>query len=211
MPGDLITRYLDELAERLPRTGRAALVAEIAGGLEDAVEHHRSTGLSEVDAQRAAIEEFGAPEAIADEYTPVAATTQAHRYGLAFMTTGPLIGGLWVTAIALTAELPAFTRIIGALLLALVLVAAPCAVFSVVATSGPLRIRVRSVVTVVSVTACTAIIVDFTAIAVLTTLLATTSGVALVPAVIAAVASATRLVLAARGALALRGTRAALA
>lgn len=215
MSGDIIARYLDDLSARLPHTGRAALVAEISDGLEDAVEHHRSLGLSDVDAQRAAVEEFGSTAVIAAEYTPVAASRQVHRIGKAFVFTGPLVGGLWVTAVALTTQLPEFTVPIGWLLALFVSAAATCAMFSVIRTSRLgryMQSRLRTVATILSVTAYAAVVVDSTAIVVLVALVTMTpAAIALLPAVIAGLASLARLLLAARAALALHKTRASLA
>ncbi len=66
---DGVERYLDELAARLPGPGAHVrrVLAECEAHLRDAVAAGRAAGLSDADAERAAVEKFGTPSQIATQ------------------------------------------------------------------------------------------------------------------------------------------------
>ena len=92
--------YLRALAASLPGPARARsdVLAELHAGLLDAIDTHRSAGLTADAATNAAIAEFGDPRQVADAFRPHLAMTQARRVALALVATGPPIGLLWITA-----------------------------------------------------------------------------------------------------------------
>jgi hypothetical protein len=214
MSGDVIHEYLAELVTRLPGStrDRAAILAEMEDGLADAVADHTARGAEPAEAARMAVAEFGSPALIAAEFTPVLATSQAHRYGLAFIATGPMVGGVWLTAAVLSPLRQVSAMQIAAVVLALALVlAVPCAVFAVAATGSLLTARPRSALTAVTITACGAVIGDLALlVGLFAAMLTMPAAVAVLPASLAALASLTRLAFAGRGASRLHATRAAL-
>jgi hypothetical protein len=95
MPGDVIGAYLAGLRRRLP----SGIVEEIAGGLDEAREHHLGRGLSDQEAARAALAEFGDARQLAAEFTRHAAGRRTARILLA---SGPAIGACWGAALIIT-------------------------------------------------------------------------------------------------------------
>jgi hypothetical protein len=95
-----IESYLAEVAAALPGPARARgdIVAELRGGLLDAIDAHRSAGLTAGTATDAALREFGCPRQLASAFGPELAASQARRVALTLVATGPLIGLLWATA-----------------------------------------------------------------------------------------------------------------
>jgi hypothetical protein len=95
-----IESYLAEVAAALPGTARARgdIVAELRGGLLDAIDAHRSAGLTADTAADAALREFGHPRQLASAFGPELAASQARRVALTLVATGPLIGLLWAAA-----------------------------------------------------------------------------------------------------------------
>src|ERR1035441_10383126 len=83
--------YLAEVGARLPGPGgeRPGIIAELRGGLLDAVDAYRDGGLSAPDAAAAAIGEFGDPGRIAAAFGPGLALSQARPVGLTPLVTGP--------------------------------------------------------------------------------------------------------------------------
>jgi hypothetical protein len=77
-----------------PARERAGILAELRGGLLDAVDAHRDAGWSAA----AAIEEFGDPGLIAAAFGPGLALGQARRVAVGLLVTGPVVGLLWATA-----------------------------------------------------------------------------------------------------------------
>ena len=91
---DLIDAYLATLARRLP----AEVVDELADGLTETYQRHRSAGLPPVAAGRAAIAEFGRPEVVVAAFVRQA---PGRRLALALLCSGPVVGLCWaVTLIA---------------------------------------------------------------------------------------------------------------
>lgn len=95
-----VESYLAEVAARLPGPARAQrdIVAELRGGLLDAVDARRSAGLPPARAAEAAVIEFGDPRQVADAFRPELAARSARRTALTLVTTGPLLGALWAAA-----------------------------------------------------------------------------------------------------------------
>ncbi len=90
--------YCRDLAARLrgPRRRREQIVAELRDGLDHAVSHHIANGLTETEAAKAAIAEFGTPDAVADAFAGELATAYARRTIALFVLTGPLVGIWWL-------------------------------------------------------------------------------------------------------------------
>ncbi len=95
-----IDTYLREVAASIPgpRRARSDILAELRGGLLDAVDAHQSAGLTAQAAAEAAITEFGHPRQVADAFRPHLAMVQARRVALTLVATGPLVGLLWTAA-----------------------------------------------------------------------------------------------------------------
>jgi hypothetical protein len=98
--GPAVEAYLREVAATMPGPRRASsdILAELRGGLLDAVDAHRSVGLAAQAATEAAITEFGDPRQVARAFRPHLAVIQARRTALALAATGPPVGLLWVAA-----------------------------------------------------------------------------------------------------------------
>jgi hypothetical protein len=98
----VIEAYLADLATRLigPAAARAAILDELHDGLLNAVETHRGRGLAPIAAAEAAVNEFGPADLLSAAFRPEMAGAQARRVGLGFLLTGPLVGILWVVAMA---------------------------------------------------------------------------------------------------------------
>jgi hypothetical protein len=230
MSEDPVGAYLRDLDAALavvpgPARARAAIVAEIGGGLTDAVADLLAGGCPGAEAGRRAVAEFGPPRLVAAEFVPVLVAAQVRRCALALLRTGPLVGTLWLLAAACAqrAALPLAWPVVlaaGAVVAVALAAAVPCTLFAVAVTGPAGRRRVddpRPASWAALVAVAGAIVGD----AVLLTALATQapallagpgrvgSGPAL--AVLAAAASLTRLTLAVRGAALLRRTRTALA
>ena len=90
----LIGDYLAELSAQLP----AAIVAELADGLDQTHQRYLGQGLSRDAAAIAALAEFGEPHVIIAAFTCSSPARGAARRLLA---TGPVIGACWGTALIL--------------------------------------------------------------------------------------------------------------
>jgi cytochrome bd-type quinol oxidase subunit 2 len=192
---------------------RRDILAELDAGLRDAAEAHRAAGLETGQAARAAVAEFGSPEQVASGFRGELRTAQARRTALALLATGPLVGAAWAgTALAshigahLTAPwqwdgMTAGARLATHLGLVVLLTAIASALFTV-ATTGRLTrwVRARPPASAALAASGTAAM-DLTLLTLLVTQAATAPGrLAALPAVLAAAASLTRLVLAGRAA-----------
>lgn len=101
MTGDAaVEGYLSDVAASMPgpRAARSDIIAELRGGLLDAIDARRSAGLTPQAAAEAAISEFGDARQVASGFRPHLAMIQARRTALALAVTGPLIGLLWAAA-----------------------------------------------------------------------------------------------------------------
>ena len=96
----IIRGYLSELEARLPagRRARTQILTEIADGLACATAEHTDRGESPRAAANAAITEFGDPRTLAAAFTRQLGPAMAHRIGVGFVVTGPLVGLIWVSA-----------------------------------------------------------------------------------------------------------------
>ncbi|MEP6562864.1 MAG: hypothetical protein ABJD68_17525 [Nakamurella sp.] len=97
--------YLREIAAALPGSCRAreAILTEIADGLIEQITH--TTGPDPAAAAETAIHTFGCPRNLAAQFARELTGKTAHRTGFALVSSGPLIGALWL--LALGAERPA--------------------------------------------------------------------------------------------------------
>jgi hypothetical protein len=119
--------YLSDLRARLrgPRRRREAILTELRDGLGHAAEDRIAAGLPPERAARAAIAQFGAPQAVADAFGGELATAYARRAIACFIATGPLVGIWWLLLlhpnpwrtgpIALVAAIPVIPLIIVAI------------------------------------------------------------------------------------------------
>jgi hypothetical protein len=97
-PEDAVATYLSDVAAQLygPRRRRAAILAELRDGLDQATEDNLAAGLSPDQAAAAAITQFGTPEAVGDAFSGELATAYARRTIAWFIGTGPLVGIWWL-------------------------------------------------------------------------------------------------------------------
>jgi hypothetical protein len=225
---ELVEEYLAEVGARLPGPARerAGILAELRGGLLDAVDAYRDAGRSAPDTAAAAIEEFGDPGLIAAAFGPGLALGQARRVAVALLVTGPLVGLLWATAA--TASHIGSRRAppwhwVGALpgslmvfpLAAAIAIAVWTALFTIAATGRATRWlpdRPRLAPGTAAVAGFGAAGADVALFVLLASQLTVAPGrLAAAPAAVAALASATRLFLAGRAACRCLTTRSALA
>ena len=121
----LIGDYLAELAAQLP----APIVAELADGLDQTLQHHLDQGLGPDAAGEAALAEFGEPQVVAAAFTHASPFRRAARRLLA---AGPAVGACWVAALitnrAWAWPVPAGLRILpGVVLIAVIALLATAA------------------------------------------------------------------------------------
>lgn len=96
----VVTRYLRDLGAALPgsRRCRAAILTEVADGL---IEHVTSTtGPDPVTAATSAVRTFGSPQVLATMFARELTGKTAHRTGFALIGSGPMVGLLWLLALA---------------------------------------------------------------------------------------------------------------
>jgi HAAS len=93
-----VDAYCRDLAAGLrgPRHRRERILAELRDGLDHAVSDHIANGLTATEAAKAAIAEFGTPDAVADAFAGELATAYARRTIVLFIVTGPLVGIWWL-------------------------------------------------------------------------------------------------------------------
>ena len=96
--GPAVENYLAEVTARLPGPARTrtGIAAELRSGLLDAVDAHRTAGLSPAQAALAAIREFGDPVQVAGGFRAEIAASLARRVAVTLLATGPLVGLLWI-------------------------------------------------------------------------------------------------------------------
>jgi hypothetical protein len=96
----IVGDYLAAVGSRLPiaRRTREEILTELADGLACAVAQEIERGLAPGPAAHAAVRQFGEPAVLAAEFARQLAPAAAHRVGLGLVTTGPLVGLIWVGA-----------------------------------------------------------------------------------------------------------------
>ena len=89
--------YLRALARAVPGRGRvrAGLLAEVAGGLADAVDRHVATGCAPVAAEQAAVDEFGPVGVLACECGREVLAASLRRLALLFGVYAPASMLVW--------------------------------------------------------------------------------------------------------------------
>lgn len=200
--------YLAELDAALagPKPARAAIVAEVADGLTEATAAHQRRGLAPADAAGAAVAEFGDAHLIAAGFGAELAAQTGRRVGLGLLATGPLVGLTWLAtaltnATAIGQQPPAGLVLVPALFTAILVVAVPAAVVSVLAAGRLARwlpTSPRLVPTAAGLAAALCIAGDLLLLAGLLAWTVTLGGLAWPLAVTAATASAMRLTLSGR-------------
>lgn len=190
----VIDDYVAALAAQLP----ASDVTELADGLDETRARYAAGGLAPDEAARAAIAEFGRPEVVVAAYVAASPVRRAARR---LALTGPLVGLCWATALVVnhvwTWPAPALAPVVpGALLLGTI-------ALLVAAAFGT---RYRAVLRAGTMACVGIAAVDATmlVVALLATVLVT--GVVWWPVLVAATASAARIVFSVRS---LRTARAA--
>jgi hypothetical protein len=88
----LIRDYQSSLSAQLP----ASIVDELADGLTETYRSYLRQGLAPDIAAQAAIEEFGEPQVIVDEFARV---HPARRTARKLLVTGPAVGACWATTL----------------------------------------------------------------------------------------------------------------
>jgi hypothetical protein len=96
----IVGDYLAAVGSRLPiaRRTREGILTELADGLACAVAEEIERGLAPGPAAHAAVRQFGEPAVLAAGFARQLASAAAHRVGLGLVTTGPLVGLIWVGA-----------------------------------------------------------------------------------------------------------------
>ena len=96
----IVGDYLAAVGLRLPiaRRTREEILTELADGLACAVAEEIERGLAPGPAAHAAVRQFGEPAVLAAGFARQLAPAAAHRVGLGLVTTGPLVGLIWVGA-----------------------------------------------------------------------------------------------------------------
>jgi hypothetical protein len=97
-----VAAYLARLDSALPLAGgpRRRILAEVADGLQCAVDDHLAAGATAADAGRAAVAEFGDPAELGQMFAREQARSLSHRVGLGLVVTGPAVGLTWMGSYA---------------------------------------------------------------------------------------------------------------
>jgi hypothetical protein len=200
--------YLADLEAALvgPTSARAAIVAEVADGLTEATAAHQRRGMAPTDAAGAATAEFGGAQLLAAGFGGELAAQTGRRVGLGLLVSGPLVGLTWLAAVLTNAGTvgqrpPAGLVLVPLLFAAVLAVAVPAAVVSVLASGRlsrwlPTSPRVAPAAAGLAAALCVA--GDLLLLAGLLAWTVTLGGLAWPLAVMAATASAMRLILAGR-------------
>jgi hypothetical protein len=229
MGDELIRAYLSELDTALAvvpgsARARAAIVTEIGDGLADALTDQLDRGCPPTEAEQRVIDEFGDAALVAAQFVPVLTAEQVHRSALILLRTGPLVGALWLatTLLAVPLGLPIVSpvTVTAAIMVAVALVTAvPCSVFALTVTGHGIRwwrVSSRRAAAAALIAAGEVVVSDLVLLIALGTqapaLLSEPSrtGLGVVLAGLAALASLIRLTLTARNTMRLRQSRAVL-
>jgi hypothetical protein len=212
--GKIVRGWLDALAKLLPGPSRARheVLAELHDGLLEAVDAHRGRGLPPAPAARAAVAEFGDPRTVARALAADLAAAQARRTVLAIIPSGPLLGMLWLLALAashrVARPIPPWHAqgpwAMFPLLGVAVAVGVPAAMLAMAATGRPSRWlpdRPSLAPTAAATAGIAGVAIDLTLLGMLTSqVLLAPAQLAWVPVSLAALASLTRLALCGRAA-----------
>jgi HAAS len=135
-----LTTYLAEISDALPgpRGHRYRVLAELRDGLDTGVAAHIDRGLSQEDAVRAAIDDFGSPDAVAAAFAPELAIVNARRTLLWYLVTGPLIGVWWLLLLQPRPWRAGPAAVLAAIPPLPLVVVAVCTAIGIVATTGRL-------------------------------------------------------------------------
>ena len=97
-----VRAYLALLTAELPplRSPLAAIREELVSGLVDDIEARIRDGMAPEPAARYSVREFGDPRLLARQFTLGLSLVTARRIGLSLVGTGPVVGFLWLTAMA---------------------------------------------------------------------------------------------------------------
>ena len=95
----VVAGYLREFVAALPgsRRARQAIVTEIADGLIEQITN--TTGPDPAAAAASAVHAFGSPRNLATQFARELTGKTAHRTGFALVSSGPLVGALWLLAL----------------------------------------------------------------------------------------------------------------
>jgi hypothetical protein len=200
--------YLGELAAGLegPKQARTAIVAEIADGLTEATATRQAQGLPPAAAAEAAVAEFGDAREVAVEFGAELAAQTGRNVALGLLSTGPLVGLTWLgmalaSSATAGAQLPVGLLVVSAVFGAVLAVAVPAAVVSVMASgrlSRWLPTGPRLAPAAAGLAAALCVVGDLALLLGLLAWAVTLGGLAWPLAATAATASATRLTLAGR-------------
>jgi hypothetical protein len=198
----MVRSYLLDVEAGIPRwcRGRRRAMAELADGLEDATSHYYARGMDLQTAAARAVEECGPAQLVASEFAAVLANRQARLTALTVLLTGPLVGVLWLTALA-PGRTPDALLLRFPVLGGLVMATVVSGLLTVLATGpGPewlpavtLRPRRTAAAACAAAALCDVIVLTIAALAVVGP-----SGLPLMPGIAAGGASLVRLILAQR-------------
>lgn len=136
----LLDGWLGQLADAIPAPARRAapIVAELRDGLYTAAEYHRARGLSPISAAQGAIAEFGDPHTVAASFQRELTARHARGIAVTLVASGPLVGLTWLGTLVppLWPPRPGELFATTPLYLVVLAVAVPAAMFAIAAT-GP--------------------------------------------------------------------------
>ena len=135
-----VERYLAQLAVGLhgPARARAAVVDEVRGSLDDAIDGFTSRGRSTPDAVTAALAELGSPESVAAAFAGELATVQARHTLWIYLVTGPLVGIWWLLLLVPRPWEPTLGVVFAAIPVLPLIAAAVATAIVAIATTGSL-------------------------------------------------------------------------
>jgi hypothetical protein len=169
-----IAAYLAELDAALSGTRRACadVLDEVHDGLLAATDRHRYGGATALEAEQAALAEFGRPELVARAFAGELATARARRLLVTLLLTGPLVGVWWLLLLAPHRWPPNPGQLVSALPVLPVVGLTVAAVLAVLAGTGGLSRRLpaltpRRTVQATRVLALTCLAVDVAMLALL--------------------------------------------
>jgi hypothetical protein len=104
----MIDAYLAELRNRLVGSARwrRGILAELEDGLMESLTANLSLGMEPLEAANRTISEFGTPASVARAFARDLTAARVRRTALTLLRTGPLVGTLWLGAVAANHLLP---------------------------------------------------------------------------------------------------------